>query len=80
MATCEVSRAHAHHHPNATEALHLVRDLAESDPVFAEAFRASDTPQEAATLAHRYGIDVSPAALWRNRGTLAHGGLPTWRG
>jgi hypothetical protein len=84
MATCQVPRTHARPHPkaypNATEALHRVRELARHDPAFAEAFRASDTPQKASDLAHRYGIDVSPAALWRNRGTLAHGGLPTWRG
>ncbi len=80
MATCQVPRTHAHPHSNATEALHLVRDLARSDPAFAAAFRASDTPQEASELAHRFGIDVSPAALWRKRGTLTHGGLPTWRG
>jgi predicted NAD-dependent protein-ADP-ribosyltransferase YbiA (DUF1768 family) len=76
MATCEATHAH----PSATEALHRVRHLAESDPVFAEAFRTSASPQEAAKLARRFGIDVSPEALWRNRGTLAHGGLPTWRG
>ncbi len=80
MATCEAPRAHARAHPNASEALHRVRNLAKTDPVFAKAFGASDTPQEAAELAHRYGIEISPAALWRNRGTLAHGGHPTWRG
>ena len=74
------SRTHALPHPNATEALHRVVDLARSDPAFAAAFRASESPQKASELAHRYGIEVSPAALWRKRGTLTDGGLPTWRG
>jgi hypothetical protein len=25
-------------------------------------------------------LDVTPEALWRNRGTLISGGRPTWRG
>jgi hypothetical protein len=74
------TRSRPHPHPNATEALHRVKDLAQSDPAFAEALRASESPQKASELALRYGIDVSPAALWRKRGTLTHGGLPTWRG
>ncbi|MDM7953828.1 MAG: hypothetical protein QUV07_11535 [Cyanobium sp. CZS 25K] len=78
MATCNMSRANAY--PNATQALHGVKELALTDPEFAKAFRTSPTPQAAADLAHRYGIEVSPASLWRQRGTLAHGGLPTWRG
>ncbi len=68
------------HPPNATEALHRVRDLVVRDPAFEAAFRGSDTTQEAAALAHGHGIDVSAEALWRHRGMLAHGGLPTWRG
>jgi len=70
----------AHPHANATEALHGVKELARRDPEFAAALRASDSPQNAADLAQRHGINVSAAALWRQRGTLAHGGLPTWRG
>lgn len=27
-----------------------------------------------------HGITVTPEALWRHRGTLLRGGLPTWRG
>jgi hypothetical protein len=93
MSTCEMSTTgrsvanatapatpHPSDHPHATDALHRVRDLALSDPAFEAAFRASATPQEASALAHGYGIDVSAEALWRNRGMLAHGGLPTWRG
>ncbi|AFY30459.1 hypothetical protein [Cyanobium gracile] len=86
MATCQMPRTEASPeapsgaHPNATEALHRVKELALRDPDFAAAFRTSDSPQTAADLAHRHGIEVSAAALWRHRGTLAHGGLPTWRG
>jgi hypothetical protein len=81
-STCERPRIEAavHSPANATEALHRVKDLALRDPDFAAAFRTSDTPQAAADLAHRHGIEVSAEALWRHRGTLAHGGLPTWRG
>ncbi|MCP9932468.1 hypothetical protein KBZ08_00915 [Cyanobium sp. Candia 9D4] len=67
-------------HANATEALHLVKELARRDPQFAAALSASDSPQAAADLAQHHGIEVSAAALWRHRGTLVHGGLPTWRG
>lgn len=81
MSTCEIPRTDAAHpHANATEALHRVKELALRDPEFAAALRASDSPQHAADLAQRHGIDVSAAALWRHRGTLAHGGMPTWRG
>lgn len=84
MSTCEISRtdapADAHAHANATDALRRVKDLALSDSGFAAALRTSDSPQKAADLAQHHGIDVSAAALWRQRGTLAHGGVPTWRG
>lgn len=81
-STCERPRIEAavHSPANATEALHRVKELARCDPQFAADLRASDSPQKAADLAQRHGIDVSAAALWRHRGTLAHGGLPTWRG
>jgi hypothetical protein len=71
---------HAHAHPSATEALHRVKELALDDPLFAAAFRTSESTQQASELAHRHGIEVSAEALWRHRGTLAHGGQPTWRG
>ncbi len=81
-STCEMPRTEAavQSHADATEALHWVKELARRDPEFAAALSASDSPQKAADLAQRHGIDVSAAALWRQRGTLAHGGLPTWRG
>jgi hypothetical protein len=74
------SAVHANVHVNATEALHRVKELARRDPDFAAALRTSDSPQAAADLAQHHGIEVSAAALWRHRGTLVHGGLPTWRG
>jgi len=81
MTTCERSSTSAHAHPDATEALHRVKDLALRDPMFAAALQASETPQAAADLARQHGIEVSPAALWRQRGTLVPGGRqPTWRG
>jgi hypothetical protein len=33
-----------------------------------------------AQLASEHGGQVSPEALWRNRGNLISGGLPNWRG
>lgn len=81
-STCERPRTEAgvQPHASATDALHRVKALARRDPEFAAALRTSDSPQKAADLAHHHGIDVSAAALWRQRGTLAHGGVPTWRG
>jgi hypothetical protein len=38
------------------------------------------TTEQAAHLAWEHGIAVTPEALWRNRGTLESGGMPTWRG
>lgn len=80
MTTCELLSTSTHAHPNATEALHRVKDLALRDPAFADALQTSDSPQRASDLARQHGIEVSPAALWRHRGTLARGGQPTWRG
>lgn len=66
-------------HPTA-EALHELKTLAEIDRAFAQALSQTATTEEAARLARRYGIEVSPEALWRHRGMLTSGGLPTWRG
>jgi hypothetical protein len=62
------------------EALHELKSLAEVDRAFARALRHTASTEEAARLARRYGIEVSPEALWRNRGMLTSGGVPTWRG
>jgi hypothetical protein len=81
MTTCERSSTTTHAQPNATDALHRVKELALHDPMFAVALQTSETPQAAADLARQHGIEVSPAALWRQRGTLGPGGRqPTWRG
>lgn len=78
MATC--------HPPNtppavstSDELFHL-KQLLLDDPAFADALRSTDTTAEAVDLICGHGIDVTPEALWRNRGTLVRGGRPTWRG
>jgi len=73
MATLESQAA-------SSEALHELKSLAEIDRAFARALRHTASTEDAAKLALRYGIEVSPEALWRNRGMLTSGGLPTWRG
>ena len=61
-------------------ALHQLKELLQSDPGFAQAMRATPSSEDAARLAADHGILVTPEALWRHRGTLCSGGLPTWRG
>ncbi|MEB3257228.1 MAG: hypothetical protein VKN83_02800 [Cyanobacteriota bacterium] len=39
----------------------------------------SSHPREA-ELIHQRGLEMTPEALWRQRGTLMEGGRPTWRG
>ena len=78
MATCDVLSPSAAV-PSA-EALHQLRDLLQHDPAFAKALGATDSTEAAAQLAAERGVAVTPEALWRNRGTLVRGGLPTWRG
>jgi hypothetical protein len=78
MATCDLPSS-AVEHPSAA-ALHQLKDLLQGDPSFAQALRASGSTEAAAQLAAEHGVQVSPEALWRHRGTLASGGLPTWRG
>ena len=78
MATCDRSTP-APTVP-AADALHHLKDLLQHDPAFANDLRATDSTEEAARLAAEHGVAVTPAALWRNRGTLVGGGLPTWRG
>jgi hypothetical protein len=64
----------------AAAALHRLEKLARRDPGCAAALRHCDTTEEAAAIARRHGIEVSPEAIWRHRGTLLPGGQPTWRG
>ncbi len=62
------------------KALQEIKTLAQHDEAFAQALKASASTQEAAHVARRRGIRVSPEALWRHRGSLLVGGVPTWRG
>ena len=78
MATCELPASEVEH-PSAA-ALHQLKELLQSDSAFAQALRATESTEAAARLAAEHGIAVSPEALWRHRGTLVSGGLPTWRG
>jgi hypothetical protein len=78
MATCDLPVPEVEH-PSAA-ALHQLKELLQRDPAFAEALCASASTEAAARLAAEHGVQVSPEALWRHRGTLISGGLPTWRG
>lgn len=78
MSTC--------HPPNTpppestADELFQLKKLLRDDPAFAEALRSTETTEEAARLVCQHGLDVTPEALWRNRGTLESCGRPTWRG
>jgi hypothetical protein len=78
MATCALPAPEAAH--PSTAALHQLKELVENDPVFAQALGATASTEDAARLAAEHGIPVTPEALWRHRGMLVSGGLPTWRG
>ncbi|MEB3185124.1 MAG: hypothetical protein VKM97_04490 [Cyanobacteriota bacterium] len=78
MATCDLPAPEIEH-PSAA-ALHQLKELLQGDPAFAQALRATESTEAAARLAADHGIVVSPEALWRHRGTLVSGGMPTWRG
>ena len=62
----------------ATRASLLAQDIVVYDVTEPESVK--DTVEAAAKLAAEHGVEVSPEALWRHRGTLVSGGLPTWRG
>jgi hypothetical protein len=78
MATCDLPTPGVEH-PSAA-ALHQLKTLLQGDPSFAQALRATTSTEAAARLAAQHGVSVAPEALWRHRGTLVSGGLPTWRG
>jgi hypothetical protein len=61
-------------------ALHQLKELLQHDPAFAQDLRATTSTEAAARLVFEHGVQVTPEALWRHRGTLVSGGLPTWRG
>lgn len=65
---------------SAGHALHQLKELAQHDSSFAQALRNTASTEDAARLSAQHGVHVAPEALWRNRGTLVNGGLPTWRG
>jgi len=64
----------------APDVLHQLKQMTEDDPAFAEALRHIDTTEQAAKLIHQHGLDITPEALWRQRGKLLEGGHPTWPG
>lgn len=64
----------------AADVLNQLKKLIESDSAFAEALQRIETTEQAAELIHQQGLEVTPEALWRHRGTLVEGGRPTWRG
>lgn len=78
MASCDLP-APGIENPSAA-ALHQLKEMLQSDSAFAQALRATESTEAAALLAAEHGISVTPEALWRHRGTLVNGGLPTWRG
>lgn len=78
MATCELPASEVEH-PSAA-ALHQLKELLQRDHAFAQALRATESTEAASRLAPEHGVSVTPEALWRHRGTLMGGGLPTWRG
>ena len=78
MAICDLPAPDVEH-PSAA-ALHQLKELLQSDSAFAQALRATASTEAATQLASEHGVQVSPEALWRHRGTLIRGGLPTWRG
>lgn len=62
------------------DGLHQLKALAHQDPAFAKALRSTHSTEEAVRLAADRGIAITPETLWRQRGTLVKGGVPTWRG
>jgi hypothetical protein len=78
MTTCDLPAPEAAR--PSLSALQQLKELLQSDPVFAQALCAAASTEDAARLAADRGVPVTPEALWRHRGTLISGGLPTWRG
>ncbi|MEB3165066.1 MAG: Nif11-like leader peptide family natural product precursor [Cyanobacteriota bacterium] len=78
MATCHVPTPKGA--PMASDPLHQLKQRIRTDPSFAEALRQMETTEQAVELIHQHGLEVTPEALWRHRGTLVEGGRPTWRG
>lgn len=78
MATCDLPYPVVE---NASAAvLHQLKEMLQADLAFAQALRGTESTEVAARLAAEHGVSVTPEALWRYRGTLVSGGMPTWRG
>lgn len=80
QAATATAAAASHPAASSQDALDQLKALVHQDPAFAAALRTSSSTHAAVQLAATEGIAVTPEALWRNRGTLVSGGLPTWRG
>ena len=78
MATCHLPNSEGAE--MASDVMLQLKQLTRSDPAFADALRRMETTEQAAELIHQHGLEVTPEALWRHRGTLVDGGRPTWRG
>ena len=78
MVLCDLPVSSAEH--PSSSALHQLKVLLRVDPAFAQALRATASTAAAAQLVADHGVRLTPEALWRHRGTLVSGGLPTWRG
>ncbi|MCX5948611.1 MAG: hypothetical protein NTY67_10640 [Cyanobacteria bacterium] len=78
MATCDLPASVAAN--PSTAALQQLKELLQLDAVFAQAFAATASTEAAVLLSAEHGVQVTPEALWRHRGTLVSGGMPTWRG
>ncbi len=63
-----------------SESLVALKALLKKDQSFAAQMGLTPTSSSPAQLASQHGIQVSPEALWRNRGVLISDGHPTWRG
>jgi len=79
-AHAQTPAAGSHQSQDQARSLQEIKTLAQRDEAFAHALKACASTQEAAHVARRRGIRVSPEALWRHRGALLAGGVPTWRG
>jgi hypothetical protein len=78
MAPCDLP-SQGPVHPS-TAALYQLKELLQRDPVFAQGLRTTASTEAGSRLAAEHGVLLTPEALWRHRGTLVSGGLPTWRG
>lgn len=78
MTTCQSPAPQVSN--TSAEALHDLKELLQNDAAFAKAMSVTESTEDAARLAAKHGVHVTQEALWRNRGTLESGGMPTWRG